>query len=103
MKTPSTGPNNRLTVAAKNIKECMKQAKAKEVEKEDRHDNIQLETLTQSKMARKEVLDGLVIRPNLSGKKTVGGLEIHQNGVRFTSTKGARVDICFSNVKHVFF
>ena len=81
----------------------MKQAKAKEVEKEDKQENVQHETLIQSKSVRKEVLDGLVIRPNMSGRKTVGGLEIHQNGVRFTSSKGARVDICFSNIKHVFF
>ena len=54
-------------------------------------------------MARKEMLDGLVIRPNLSGKKTVGALEIHQNGLRFTSSKGQKVDICFSNIRHCFF
>ena len=34
---------------------------------------------------KKEVLEGLVIKPNIVGKKTVGNLEIHQNGVRFTS------------------
>ena len=45
----------------------------------------------------------MVIRPNLSGKKTVGGLEIHQNGVRFVSSKGQKVDICFSNIKHCFY
>ena len=34
MKTQSTGANNRLALASKQIKECIKQAKAKEVEKE---------------------------------------------------------------------
>ena len=34
MKTPSTGANNRLSIAAKQIRECIKNAKAKEVEKE---------------------------------------------------------------------
>jgi nucleosome binding factor SPN SPT16 subunit len=44
-----------------------------------------------------------VIRPNIVGKKTLGNLEIHQNGVRFSSTKGHQVDVAFSNVKHAFF
>ena len=37
------------------------------------------------------------------GKKTLGNLEIHQNGVRFIASKGEKIDICFSNVKHCFF
>jgi len=52
---------------------------------------------------KKEVLENLVIRPNIVGKKTIGNLEIHQNGVRFLSQKGHTVDIPFSNVKHAFF
>ena len=54
-------------------------------------------------MVKKDMLDNLVIRPNLVGKKTVGALEIHQNGVRFVSSKGQKVDICFSNIKHCFY
>jgi len=52
---------------------------------------------------KKEVLENLVIRPNIVGKKTVGNLEIHNNGVRFLSQKGHTVDIPFSNIKHAFF
>lgn len=52
---------------------------------------------------KKEVLENLVIRPNIIGKKTVGNLEIHQNGVRFSSSKGHVVDVAFANVKHAFF
>jgi len=52
---------------------------------------------------RREYLEGLVIRPNLLGKKTLGNLEIQQNGCRFVTTKGQKVDVCFSNVKHCFF
>ena len=50
-----------------------------------------------------ETIDTLVIRPNLVGRKTIGSLQIHQNGVRFNSTKGQKVDIVFSNVKHFFY
>jgi nucleosome binding factor SPN SPT16 subunit len=49
------------------------------------------------------MLENLVIRPNIVGKKTLGNLEIHQNGVRFASQKGHSIDIAFSNVKHCFF
>ena len=52
---------------------------------------------------KKEVLENLVIRPNIVGKKTTGNLEIHQNGVRFLSSKGHTVDIPFSDIKHAFF
>jgi len=55
------------------------------------------------KSGRKEQLDNLVIRPNIVGKKTIGSLEIHQNGLRFIATKGEKVDICFSNIKHCFY
>jgi len=55
------------------------------------------------KGGRREVLDNLVVRPNLVGRKTIGSLEIHQNGVRFMSNKGQKVDIVFSNVKHLFY
>lgn len=49
------------------------------------------------------MLENLVIRPNIVGKKTVGNLEVHQNGVRFSSQKGHNVDVTFSNIKHAFF
>ena len=41
-----------------------------------------------NKNMRREVLENLVIRPNIVGKKTQGSLEIHQNGVRFQSVDG---------------
>jgi nucleosome binding factor SPN SPT16 subunit len=44
-----------------------------------------------------------VIKPNLEGRKTIGNLELHQNGLRYASSKGYKVDIPFSNMKHAFF
>jgi len=41
---------------------------------------VKLEELVTSKAMRREYLENLVIRPNLIGKKTIGNLEIHQNG-----------------------
>lgn len=92
MKTPSTGQHNRLAQASKQIKECMRQLKAIEQEKVAKAANAGVENLEPLVMLksgyRKEILDNLVIRPNLVGRKTIGTLEINQNGVRFQSNKG---------------
>ena len=104
MKCKSTTTNNRLTEAAKKIKECLKIVKMQEDMKNQGGTTTQeLEQLTTNKAMRREVLDQVVIRPNIVGKKTLGALEIHQNGVRFSSVAGQKVDVCFSNVKHCFY
>jgi nucleosome binding factor SPN SPT16 subunit len=48
-------------------------------------------------------LSHLSIRPALGGRKTVGVLECHPNGFRFTTNKKGIVDITFKNIKHAFF
>ena len=90
--------------AFKQIKELIKKVKNQEIldENAKQEEKNDLEDLVLSK-GKREVLEGLVIRPNIVGKKTVGNLEIHQNGVRFSSQKGHNVDIAFSNIKHAFF
>ena len=85
MKTQSTGQNNRLAQASKQIKECMKHLKALEQERDTNttKNKLEIEPLVMNKSGSRQVLDQLVIRPNLVGRKTIGSLEIHQNGVRF--------------------
>ncbi|KAI9595339.1 FACT complex subunit spt16 [Syncephalis fuscata] len=45
------------------------------------------------------------IRPSMEGKRVPGELQIHQNGLRYQSPLRAdqRVDLLFSNIKHLFF
>jgi nucleosome binding factor SPN SPT16 subunit len=44
------------------------------------------------------------MRPALDGKRMPGTVEIHQNGLRYIHGMGhAKVDILFSNIKHLFF
>ena len=62
-----------------------------------------LEQLVLNKNMRREILDQVVIRPNIVGKKTLGALEIHSNGLRFQSVQGQKIDVCFSNIKHCFY
>ena len=80
MKTQSTGQNNRLAQASKQIKECMKSIKMQDSERDVKAANDgkeKIEELQMLKNVRKEVLENLVIRPNLVGRKTIGSLEIH--------------------------
>jgi nucleosome binding factor SPN SPT16 subunit len=50
-------------------------------------------------------MDNIFIRPAMDGKRVPGKVEIHQNGLRYQSPLNTqhRVDILFSNVKHLFF
>jgi nucleosome binding factor SPN SPT16 subunit len=76
-----------LVVAAKEIKDLLKKVKDQEVAAEVSAKNGSdghVEDLQLIK-SKKETLENLVIRPNIVGKKTIGNLEIHQNGVRFMS------------------
>lgn len=80
---------NHLITASKQIKDLIKKVKDADSEEAGAKGNLessekQLEELVTIK-GKREVLENLVIRPNIVGKKTVGNLEIHQNGVRFLS------------------
>lgn len=50
-------------------------------------------------------MDNVYIRPAMEGKRVPGKVEIHQNGIRYQSPLNAqhRVDVLFSNVRHLFF
>ena len=48
-------------------------------------------------------INDLAMRPSLATRRVSGSLEAHRNGFRYTSQKGDKVDILFSNIKHAFF
>jgi nucleosome binding factor SPN SPT16 subunit len=48
-------------------------------------------------------LKDLYIRPSLANKKITGALEAHTNGFRYTSVRGDKIDILYSNVSHAFY
>lgn len=100
------GESNHLNKAEKAIKELIKKAKVQDQEEEDRKENeanaVQAQQL-KTFAGRRDALDNVIIKPNLEGRKTIGNLELHQNGLRYVSTKGLKVDIPFAHVKHAFF
>ena len=49
-------------------------------------------------------LSDLTMRPALGkGRKTIGQLEAHENGLRFRSNKGDTLDIIYKNIKNCLF
>ena len=48
-------------------------------------------------------LSDLSMWPPLSGRKTVGTIEAHTNGLRFVSNKGEKVELTYANVRHAIF
>ena len=91
-----------LQETCKKIREHLK--KMKQLERE-REQNISLAKQEQilSNKGKKIMMDFLVIRPNVTARKTVGSLEAHMNGIRFTSSQNEKVDISYNNIKHCFF
>ena len=94
--------------ALKLIKELLKKSKQEEQVKaksgDSKESDIHLadEPLITSKN-KKLTLENINIKPSLAGKKTMGALETHQNGFRFMSTKGHKLDITYKNIRHAFF
>lgn len=97
----SSNPRN-LNNSFKTLKELIKKVKAMDVEEKEKGTLIDQEKLILIKGKRPSLQD-VTIRPNISGKKTQGSLEGHQNGIRFTSNKGDKIDIIYSNIKHAIF
>lgn len=97
----SCNPRN-INNCFKILKELIKKVKAFDTEEKDKGSLIDQEKLLLIK-GKRPTLQDVMIRPNISGKKTQGTLEGHQNGVRFTSTKSDKVDIIYTNIKHAIF
>jgi nucleosome binding factor SPN SPT16 subunit len=90
----------------KKIKELIKIVKQKDQDEDDRNeDQVNQQKIQPLKPipGRRDMLENVTIKPNLDGKKSIGNLELHQNGIRYVSTKGLKLEIPFSQVKHAFF
>ncbi|CAK7220465.1 FACT complex subunit spt16 [Sporothrix curviconia] len=90
---------------ANQIAGMKRDATKKEQEKKDMEDVVEQDKLIEIRNRRPAVLDNVFIRPAMEGKRVPGKVEIHQNGIRYQSPLSThqRVDILFSNVRHLFF
>ncbi|CAK4071914.1 unnamed protein product [Aphanomyces euteiches] len=85
------------------IKELQKRVKQREQQEQEESDLVVQEDLILMRDRRVPRLSDLSARPHLSGRKTQGTLEAHQNGLRFTTNKNQKLDILYANIKHAIF
>ena len=76
--------------------------KLKELDDKNRDELAEQEPVQLIK-GKRPCLQDLKVRPNISGRKTVGNLEAHQNAFRFISNKNEKVEISYANIKHAIF
>ncbi len=84
------------------IKDLIKKVRIKDKEEKERAEIIEDEKLILMR-GRKIQLNDVVVRPNITSKRTNGVLEAHQNGFRFVSNKSESIEIIYKNIKHAFY
>ncbi|KAF5372890.1 hypothetical protein D9758_001715 [Tetrapyrgos nigripes] len=94
---------HRFDTIYKQITELKKEVNKREAQKKEMADVIEQGSLIEVKGRRPHKMAEAYIRPAPDGKRLPGEVELHQNGVRYQSPMGQKVDILFSNVKHLFF
>eukprot|EP00605_Chrysophyceae_sp_TOSAG23-4_P002193 GSChrysophyteH1.ASY1.ANO1.2423.1 assembled CDS len=83
--------------------ELRKRVRQREQKAEQEKDLVKQDKLVRIKDQRVPRLQDLTMRPNISGRKCIGTLEAHQNGVRFTSVRQEVLDILYDNIKHAIY
>ena len=94
----------RMRETLKKIQEMKKETTRKENERKQLADVVQQEKLIEARDRRPLRLDTLFVRPGPEGKRIPGAIEIHKNGIRYSSPiREQTVEVLFSNVEHLFF
>ncbi|THH10989.1 hypothetical protein EW146_g8192 [Bondarzewia mesenterica] len=95
---------HRFDAVSKQITDLKKEVNKREQQKKELADVIEQDILVEMKGRRPIKLPEVFVRPALDGKRLPGEVEIHQNGLRYQSPMGTqKIDILFSNIKHLFF
>ncbi|CAF0785468.1 unnamed protein product [Adineta steineri] len=95
--------SNNLSHVHKLILETQKKYKDQEQERKQMEGVVKQAALTLNPSKVNPKLKDLYIRPSLANKKINGSLEAHTNGFRYTSVRGDKIDILYSNVQYAFF
>lgn len=95
----------RMVDVWKAIQDLKKDSMKREAEKKQLADVVSQGNLIELKGSRMKKLEQVFVRPTPDTKKIGGVLQIHENGLRYQSSFRAdqRIDILFSNIKHLFF
>ncbi|CAF2841546.1 unnamed protein product [Rotaria sp. Silwood2] len=95
--------SNNLSHIHKLILEIQKKFKDQEQERKQMEGVVKQDALILNPSKTNPKLKDLYIRPSLTNKKINGTLEAHTNGFRYTSVRGDKIDILYSNVSHAFY
>ncbi|OBA24191.1 SPT16-domain-containing protein [Metschnikowia bicuspidata var. bicuspidata NRRL YB-4993] len=95
----------RMIDVYKAIQDLKKDSVKREAEKKQLADVVTQGNLVELKGSRMKKLEQVFVRPTADTKKIGGVLQIHENGLRYQSSFRAdqKIDILFSNIKHLFF
>ncbi|KAJ3198628.1 FACT complex subunit spt16 [Entophlyctis luteolus] len=94
------------------VMELKKEVTKKETERKEKADLVHQDRLIEMRGGgRRQLLREVSARPALEGKKFVGDLELHTNGLRYQSALRSDqkidlrfgTDVLFSNIKHLIF
>ena len=92
-----------LPTVYQQYQELKRRIRQREQKMEQEKDLVVQTKLIRIKDQRVPRLQEVTMRPQLSGRKCIGTLEAHQNGLRFTSSKAEILDVMYGNVKHAIF
>jgi nucleosome binding factor SPN SPT16 subunit len=89
----------------KDISDLKKESMKREAEKKNLADVVAQAELIPAKPGRLRRFDNIFVRPSPDTKRVPGSLSIHENGLRYQSSlkQDSKIDILFSNMKHLFF
>ncbi|SCZ96389.1 BZ3500_MvSof-1268-A1-R1_Chr8-2g10162 [Microbotryum saponariae] len=89
----------------KDITELKKAATKREAERKELADVVEQDRLIELKGKRPIRMTDVQVRPVFDGKRQMGDVEIHSNGIRYQSSLKSeqKIDILFSNMKHLLF
>ncbi|KAI4161693.1 MAG: hypothetical protein LQ342_004701 [Letrouitia transgressa] len=94
---------DRMEIIARDITELRKTAVRREQEKKELEDVVEQDKLIEVRNRKPVRMDNIFVRPATDGKRVPGEVEVHQNGLRYTDHRGSKIEVLFSNVKHLFF
>jgi nucleosome binding factor SPN SPT16 subunit len=92
-----------LPTVYQQFQELRRRVRQREQKAEQEKDLVVQTKLIRIKDQRVPRLQEVTMRPQLSGRKCIGTLEAHQNGLRFTSSKAEILDVMYGNIKHAIF
>jgi len=95
--------SRKLTAAHRMIQELRKRFRQHALKAAEEANLVAQDKLVKMRDQRIPRMADLTMRPFVSGKKTMGTLEAHTNGLRFISKKHETIDVMYRNIKHCLF